>query len=152
MNNSEVLGTVFEMSLRILLLLDMANGRLMTTSRIAAYDFMIVYAADFGLSDENLHGNGVFRFSEFAARMDLTKSALKRLVVEGMIDVQAGKHGFAYVINDTGNSFSRRLHSDYAEEYSITARDVIKHYSEVTDDELYAMMQQRIIKSIREVQ
>ena len=66
----KVLGTSFEMSLRILLLLDVSNEKKMTENMLCALDFIIVYAHDFGISNENLHGNG------FSAEESLSVNAL----------------------------------------------------------------------------
>lgn len=54
--NTPALGSTFEISLRILLLLNEAHGATLDEQQIGAVDFISVYAADFGLLDENLHG------------------------------------------------------------------------------------------------
>ena len=54
--NRLVLGTTFEISLRILLMLNELSGWSLDEQQIEAIDFISVYAADFGVLDENLHG------------------------------------------------------------------------------------------------
>jgi len=146
----EALGTSFEMSFRALLLLDVSNGRSMTASMIAAYDFIAVYGADFGLLDENLHGDGVFRFSEFASRGELTQNAMKELVLKRFVNVAATKHGFAYTLSAEGRTVSRKMQSDYAEEYRIAAREVLRAFGRQTDEQLYNKIQKRILESVKE--
>ena len=60
-----VLASSFEMSLRILLMLDTLSDTMLDEEQITAIDFIAVYAADFGLLDENLHGYGAYRYSEY---------------------------------------------------------------------------------------
>ena len=146
----EALGTSFEMSFRALLLLDVSNGRSMTASMIAAYDFIAVYGADFGLLDENLHGDGVFRFSEFASRGELTQNAMKELVLKRFVNVAATKHGFAYSLSAEGRTVSRKMQSDYAEEYRIAAREVLRAFGRQSDEQLYNKIQKRILESVKE--
>ena len=65
MDNIRAISSAFEMALRILLLLSEVKNRSLTITQICEIDFISVYAADFGLLDENLHGHGTYRFSEF---------------------------------------------------------------------------------------
>ena len=67
MKESTLLGSEFESSLRVLLLLDELRDMSLDESQIACIDFIAIYGADFMILDENLHGNGLFRFSEFSA-------------------------------------------------------------------------------------
>ena len=66
--NTSALGSTFEISLRILLLLNEVHGTSLDEQQIGAVDFISVYAADFDLLDENLHGYSNYRFSEYPAR------------------------------------------------------------------------------------
>lgn len=66
--NISTLGSTFEISLRILLMLNELQGSSFDEQQIGAVDFISVYAADFGLLDENLHGYSNYRFSEYPAR------------------------------------------------------------------------------------
>ena len=61
MDNSARLA--FEMSLRFLLLLDVAEDQALSDYKLCALDFISTYAADYGFSDTNLNGNGSYRFT-----------------------------------------------------------------------------------------
>ena len=56
MDNTKAISSAFEMALRVLLLLSKVKNRSVTIMQICEVDFIAVYAADFGLLDENLHG------------------------------------------------------------------------------------------------
>ncbi|MGI6702420.1 MAG: ABC-three component system middle component 2 [Christensenellales bacterium] len=57
----------FETSLRVLLTLRVF-GEAMTLDKIAAADFMTIYARDFGLAAYNLNGDNSLSFSEAASK------------------------------------------------------------------------------------
>ena len=103
--NTSALGSTFEISLRILLLLNEAHEAALDEQQIGAVDFISVYAADFGLLDENLHGYSNYRFSEYPARKHLVSSALKGLLLDGNIRFQpvpTGMTGTVTAIDDAG--------------------------------------------------
>ena len=56
--SESALGSVFEISLRILLMLRELFPSKLDEQQVSALDFISVYASDFGLLDENLHGYG----------------------------------------------------------------------------------------------
>ena len=126
--NATVLGSTFESSLRILLLLNEAHGAALDEQQIGAIDFISVYAADFGLLDENLHGYSNYRFSEYPARKQLVSSALKGLLLDGNIRFQAAPTGYKYFITDAGKCICKKLTSNYANEYIISVQTVINSF------------------------
>ena len=126
--NTTVLGSTFEISLRILLLLNEAHGAALDEQQIGAVDFISVYAADFGLLDENLHGYSNYRFSEYPARKHLVSSALKELLLDGNIRFQATPTGYKYCITCAGKSICKKLTSNYANEYRISVQTVINSF------------------------
>ena len=94
---SNVFNTSFETSLRVLLTLEAAGEQSETSDIIAAADFITIYGRDFSIADENLHGDNNFKFSEFALLRELVNKAVKRLVVDGLINVSSkNNNGFSY--------------------------------------------------------
>ena len=114
---TNVFNTTFELSLRVLLTLDSSNNSPRTVDIITALDFITVYGKDFGISDENLHGDNSYRFCELAVRRELITGALKSLVLDGLVSVQASEKGFTYEINSKGKIFCNEMESTYAKEY-----------------------------------
>ena len=114
---TNVFNTTFELSLRVLLTLDSSNNSPSTVDIITALDFSTVYGKDFGMSDENLHGDNSYRSCELAVRRELITGALKSLVLDGLVSVQASEKGFTYEINSKGKIFCNEMESTYAKEY-----------------------------------
>lgn len=124
MKESRLIGSEFESSLRVLLLLDELQDRSLDEIQIACIDFMAIYGADFMILDENLHGNGLFRFSEFSAKSKLVTLSLKKLVLNGFITFTANKKGYSYSISSEGTQIANKLKDTYSDEYRLAVREV----------------------------
>ena len=74
---TKAIGSVFELAMRYLLVLNSSGRKALTESRICAEDFICTYAADFGLADENLNGNSGYRYGEYASRCSLANDAIR---------------------------------------------------------------------------
>ena len=146
--NTPALGSTFEISLRILLLLNEAHGATLDEQQIGAVDFISVYAADFGLLDENLHGYSNYRFSEYPARKLLVSSALKGLLLDGNIRFQPAPTGYKYFITCAGKSICKKLTSNYANEYRIAVQTVIKSFDNANTELMLREINRLTIQSL----
>lgn len=148
---SETIGSAFEMSLRILLMLNELSDLSLDEHQIGAIDFISVYAADFGLLDENLHGYGNYRFSEYPARKYIVFSALKELVLNGYIKLFPTETGYRYSISETGKNICRNLTNDYAKEYIIAVQSVIDKFANADFDTMLKAINTITVQSLKEV-
>lgn len=124
----EVLGSTFELSLRLLILLDELNTAL-DKETVDALDFIALYGKDFGILQENLHGDGAYRFSEFPARENRITNAIRFLAIKGLISLQTVKEGFLYSISPDGKQMCRNLKSEYTERYRHFIHLVYQYYA-----------------------
>ncbi|KUK53261.1 MAG: Uncharacterized protein XD78_1342 [Desulfotomaculum sp. 46_296] len=147
MNN--VFNTPFEISLRILLMLEIAGGQRKTADMIAAADFIIVYGRDFGISAVNLHGDNNYKFSEFALRRELVKKAVKLLVKNGLINVTSTDIGFSYSINQRGLDYCTRLKNDYADTYRHLAKQARAYVADKSEREILALINRYALSSLQ---
>lgn len=111
---SKIFNTIFEISLRTVIILSEYNDSSLSADMIAAIDFISIYGKSFGLSNTNLHGDNPFKFSEFANRRNLIHQALKQLVANGLAVVSYGENGFTYSITKNGLIYSDSLENKYA--------------------------------------
>ena len=151
MINTTVIGSPYEMSLRILLMLDELTNFELDEQRICAIDFIAVYAADFKLLDENLHGYGNYRYSEYPARKNLAKDALKILVLDGTVSFYPNQNGFTYKISESGRKVCRGLTYSYADEYRIAIRMVSMKYDLSNGKALLNDINRYTLRSLQEV-
>lgn len=147
--NKKVFNTTFEISMRLLLMLSLVNKRGLTLDSLATADFIANYSKEFGLADNNLHGDNEFSFSEFSIRRSLAQDAIKQLVLEGMIKVSYSKTGFSYSISERGQAFCNTLTSDYAKEYRLYAKEAIEYMDSKKEKELLSLISREASKSLR---
>lgn len=120
--SNKLFNTPFELSLHVVLLLNVTGAGL-TLDRIAAYDFIAIYCEDFGIADRSLNGENGFAFSELSSRRNLTKAAIKDLVVDGLVVVTDDETGILYSISESGRKMSKGFKSEYAENYKKLIRE-----------------------------
>lgn len=149
--NASALGSTFEISLRILLTLNELPNSTLDEQQIGAIDFISVYAADFGLLDENLHGYSNYRFSEYPARKRMVASALKDLVLDGYVHLHPTSTGYRYSIAEAGKIVCGKLTSNYAEEYIIAVQTVINRFDNANAEAMLREINSVTIQSLKEV-
>lgn len=149
--NGSALGSTFEISLRILLMLNELSNSTLDEQQIGAIDFISVYAADFGLLDENLHGYSNYRFSEYPARKHMVASALKDLVLDGYVRLHLTSTGYRYSIAEAGKTVCGKLTSNYAEEYVIAVQTVFNRFDNANAEAMLREINRVTIQSLKEV-
>lgn len=122
MKTDSVFNTVFETSLRLLILLDESDVDLNVES-IQAVDFMATYGKEFSIAENSANGDNPFMFCELATRKTLVESALKELVIKGYVLPTATRSGFLYRSLLAGHRLAQSLSSEYPTEY----RDAVEN-------------------------
>ncbi|GHU56479.1 hypothetical protein FACS1894132_13930 [Clostridia bacterium] len=115
----------------------------MTTDMLALTDTVAVFGANFGIADENLHGEKAYVLDEFDARRELIKEALKLLVTQNLVRVKKYDDGFHYSVSDNGRTHSAEFDSEYAAEYLALAKKASDYTQGKTERELFKIMSKR---------
>lgn len=143
-----VFNSSFEIELRVLLLLSAARKKAYAIERIVALDFITCYAGNFQMPYLNPQGDNQFMFTELASRRERIRDAIKSLVTQGLIEVSLDQ-GYTFSIADAGNSFIKKLKSEYAIQYKKIAADAIKQFKAYSDLELDRMINDSAVKAVR---
>lgn len=109
-----------EIALRILLSL-YATEESLSIDELVILDFITVYAKDFGIASYNLHGDNKSKESEFAARRQQVKEAIRFLVTQDYINVEEAANGFLFSIDQKGTTLCDSMESTYAADYTAAA-------------------------------
>lgn len=142
-------NSVFENELRLILLID-AFKHPQNADMIYAADFMVTYGQAFGITDYNLNGENLYKFSEFISRRPLVQKVLKELTFEGLAKPLSSSTGIVYELTDEGKRISQSLDSDYAKEYRETAGRVIKYIGRKSERTLIAEINKMAASSLKE--
>lgn len=146
------MGTAHEVALRMLILLEVSENNQMTADMLAAIDFITVYGRDFGIAEENLHGNGTYRFGEFTLRRELVREALKPLVVDGLVEVHPRKKGFVYSLSEPGMDYCLKFESEYADNYRYSAETALRNLGGKSEHEVTEIINRRTLSSLQRSQ
>lgn len=144
----KVFNTEFEVSLRLLLLLECASSGL-TIDQAAALDFMSVYGKEFGLSDSNLHGDNNLIFSEFPSRRQAARLALKSMVLDGWVTVSDTGSGFVYTLTAGAATTTKKLTDAYSVAYRVLARAALKKCGDLKEEQLISLISQASTQALR---
>lgn len=150
--NESAIGSTFEISLRILLMLDCLSPLSFDEQQIEMIDFIAIYAADFGLLDENLHGYSNYRYSEFPARKQTIASALRNLILDGYIHLTPTTGGYEYSILETGKNVCKKLNSSYAKEYTLAVQIVASNFEKANTAAMLRAINKLTVQSLKEVE
>lgn len=132
---SNLFNSIFETSLRVLLTL-YVHEKEMSLDRIVAIDFITIYAADFNIAQNNLHGINEFSFSQYSFRRDTIAEAIKTLLICEEINLQTNSDGFVYKITDKGASVCDEMTTEYAAEYINLSYKVKSALADKTTNEI----------------
>jgi hypothetical protein len=147
---SNVFNTTFEISLRVLLTLEAAPRKWQSANRIAAADFIATYGKDFGIADENLHGENSYKYSEFTLRCERTREALKLLTARQRVDVEIATDSFVFTLSRIGSEYCANLEGSYADEYRELASRVEVLTANLSEREVMSLISKKSVSSIRE--
>ena len=144
-----VFNSTFEVSLRLLLLLNESDNAGLSIDRIAEYDFITIYSKYFELSDKVLHGENEFGYSEIASRRNKAQSAIKEMVLDGLVQVIRSEEGFKYRIAENGKRVVSNLVSEYATAYRELAKLTVKKFGKKTEAEIMDVISKASVQSLR---
>ncbi|MDC3416595.1 ABC-three component system middle component 2 [Aquibacillus salsiterrae] len=147
MNN--IFNSTFEVSLRILIILSEYQDTHISTDTIAAIDFISIYGAEFEISDTNLHGDNIFKFSEFTSRRTLIQQGVKKLVLQNLISVLPSEDGFTYHINNNGRKYINLFESNYAHTYKEMCHKARQFILNRTEKDVLKMINELSIYSLK---
>ncbi|HHX67966.1 MAG TPA: hypothetical protein GX708_07935 [Gallicola sp.] len=133
--SKKIFNTTFEVSMRLLILLDVFKTSL-DEEKILYIDFFTIYSSNYGFSPVNLNGFSDFMINEFTSQRLLIQKSMKELVLLGLIKVEGSKDGFLYKINNNGALLCESMTSEYAEQYKKYALLVKDKVSNMTISEL----------------
>lgn len=144
---NKLFNSLFEIQLRIILLLSKEGLVELSVDRIVTLDFITIYGAEFKVARSNLNGDSLYKFSEIASRRALMQEAIKKSVLDGFVLVVAGQ-GFQYKISATGKAYADSLQSKYAADYRTAMEGTFYFYGEKSDQELMKIIQNHSIENV----
>ena len=148
MKKSILVGSAFETSLRIIVLLNEIKTHPLSEQQISCIDFLSIYGADYDLLDENLHGYGIFRFSEYSAKRELIAISLKKLVLRRLVNFIKTKSGYLYSLTNEGENVAKRIRDSYSDEYRLAVGVVFNTFPDLNSYLMQKIIFEKSVKSL----
>ncbi len=145
---NKLFNSVFEMQLRLLLLLNAGKRNWYSLGRLVSLDFIICYAEEFQLPFKSPNGDNDYMYGELSNRNELAEAAIKELVLDGLADVKF-EEGYQFQISDAGKKYAKTFKSEYAMQYRNIAIDAIKVFRGSTDYDLEKSINENAVNSLK---
>lgn len=146
---SKVLNTPYEISIRVLLILEAIPNYAITIDMLAATDFITVNCKEFEIFEFNLHGDNIFKFSEFTLRRDIVKLAIKMLLLDGLLTLSQSESGFAYTLSESGLDYIKKITCNYANEYRTVIKKTLNYINNKTEQQILQIINKLSIRSLQ---
>ncbi|MDR0696111.1 MAG: hypothetical protein LBF68_01015 [Christensenellaceae bacterium] len=140
---SKLFNTIFENSLRVLLLLSITPKTSKNVDMISALDFIAIYNKTLGIGGQDLHGENPFAFSEYTTRREIISEAIKELVLRSLVSIEHCDSGFCYTITQNGKQAIQSIDNDYADEYLVAVSNAISFAKNKNEQQLIAFINQK---------
>lgn len=145
---AELYNSMFEIELRVLLLLASSPLKAMSSDKILYFDFVVCYGKEFEICESNLHGDNSYKFSELALRKTMINDSIKDLVVKGYISVDMS-NGFSYKISSKGIEYITSFEDEYTVAYESTAEKAFEKYIDYSEQQLLSLINNKSFMSRR---
>jgi hypothetical protein len=129
-----------ECGLRMLFILDAANGRPSDLQRLIAYDYLLVHSGDVLDGPVSLHPSVPFRGAELLVKRDLLREGLNRMFSRELIDKSFEPSGILYRATALTTAFVALLTSEYASSLRSRSGWVMQRFGTIDDKELSDFM------------
>lgn len=137
-------NTPLECGLRLLFVLNAANGRPCDLQRLIAYDYLLVHSGDVDEGPESLHPAVPFRGGEMLVKRDLLRAGLDQMFSRELLHKTLDSNGVTYFQTTLTEAFIALLSNEYAQALHWRARWVIERFGDLDDAALAAFMDRNI--------
>lgn len=136
-------NSALETGVRTVIVLDAVYPRALDTAYLTWCDHLVVHTADIG-GPSSLHPDIPQRTGELLVRRRLVEDGVNLMRRLHMVDAKVDESGIRFVASEESSSFVESLRTDYAAELKDRATWLASYLSERTDEELAALISERI--------
>lgn len=141
---TQIFNSELEVNLRILSILSVIHSSV-SIDFITTMDLFTTYGKNYGFTQDNLHGDSSYNFSEIASRRSLINRSIKSLVTKGLVKAEESSNGFHYSINEDGRNICNALDTEYYHKYSETVKTIVQKTHGLSDAQLVSYATKRSI-------
>ena len=133
-------NTPIESGLRLLFVLDQANGQTFDLRRLVSYDYLLVHSGDVEDGPTSLHPAVPFRGSELLVKRELGQAGLDAMFARELLEKRFEPAGICYRATALTRAFLNLLVSPYASALRSRAAWIATRFADYSDVELEKFM------------
>lgn len=138
------INSPLEYGLRLLFVLDAADGTACDLQRLIAYDYLLVHSGDVEEGPASLHPPVPFRGGELLVKRDVLAAGLDQMVSKELLNRTFDSEGVGYSANNLTRAFVDLLKNDYAADLKWRADWVLKRFGSLPTEALSAYMDDNV--------
>ena len=135
-----------ECGLRMLFVLNAANGQVVDLQRLVSLDYLLVHSGDVQDGPTSLHPAVPFRGGELLVKRDMLRAGLNQMYSRELIAKRFDTNGITYQSTELTHAFVALLKSTYAAALRERAAWVIGRFGGFSDNELSVFMSERVAR------
>lgn len=129
-----------ECGLRMLFVLDSANGSSADLQRLVSYDYLLVHSGDVVGGPKSIHPSVPFRGTELLVKRDVLRLGLLQMLSRELVVKDFDPSGFLYRSNALTSAFLALLNTQYSHDLRARSRWIIDRFGSMADSELSTFM------------
>jgi len=142
-NNRKIYNSIFEISIRLLVVLKLIERSKLSIDELLIYDYLILNTFDIG-GPASLHAPIPNRGVQLYSKKELLKKSLSFLLSKKLTDVHNEKDGILYTINENGHLLLAYFESEYYHKLVDKTIWVNKIYGNLSRNELNQFVKKNI--------
>ncbi|MDE5455242.1 hypothetical protein GWE18_20815 [Bradyrhizobium sp. CSA112] len=133
-----------ECGLRMLFVLNAANGRASDLQRLVSYDYLLLHSGDVSEGPSSLHPPVPFRGTEMLVKREVLSAGLNQMFSRELLEKTFDLSGILYRATNLTTAFIALLKSDYANAVRTRSEWVIDRFGAMDDAHLSDYMTENI--------
>jgi hypothetical protein len=133
-----------ECGLRVLFVLNAADGRASDLQRLVSYDYLLLHSGDVPKGPSSLHPSVPFRGTELLVKRELLSAGLNQMFSRELLEKTFDVSGILYRATELTSAFITLLKTNYAKRIRARSEWVIDRFGAMDDAELSAFMTMNI--------
>lgn len=135
-NNINIFNNPIEISLRILILLNIDINNEYNLEKLTYFDYLMIHSGDIDNAPDSILPNSPYRFFEFHVNKENILQSVEFLWRKGLVDINYNANGIFYRANRLTNLFVKTLHSELSEQLKYTASWIVNNFYKYSESDL----------------
>lgn len=135
-NNINIFNNPVEISLRILILLNIDINNEYNIEKLTYFDYLMMHSGDIDNAPDSILPNSPYRFFEFHVNKENISQSVEFLWRKGLVDISYNANGIFYKANRLTDLFVKTIQNELCEQLKHTASWVVDNFYKYSENDL----------------